>query len=103
MNLHVFMDSSLGEFEIVELRNRFQRSLSDYTMRDISDSNVLLHDTHGDMLHRVLERFSSGVEKNARRLTRLEEMAKLARVLAPYSGSRVEAVVDGLENRAKVL
>jgi hypothetical protein len=48
------------------------------------------------MLHKVLEYVSRSVQMNKRRLTRLEDMATLVGVLAPFAGSRAEDVVDQL-------
>jgi hypothetical protein len=57
---------------------------------------TMLHDNHGDMLHKVLEYVSRSAQMSKRRLTRLEDMATLVRGLAPYSSSRVVEVVDQL-------
>jgi tetratricopeptide (TPR) repeat protein len=56
----------------------------------------LLHDSHGDMHHRVLVHVSMSVEKNTRRLTLLEYMAKRVGFLAPHSLCSAEAAVDQL-------
>jgi len=57
---------------------------------------TLLKDSHGDMLHRVLDHASRAVEMNTRRLTRLALMAKLVGFLAPYAPDRAEAAVNQL-------
>jgi len=57
---------------------------------------ALLHENHADMLHRVLECVSKSAQASKRRLTRLEDMATLAQVLAPYSPDSASEVVDQL-------
>lgn len=57
---------------------------------------TMLQDSHGDMLHRVLDHVSRTVETNKSRLRRLALMAKLVRFLAPYSRGSAEAAVDQL-------
>jgi len=57
---------------------------------------AMLHDSHGDMLHIVLDHVSRAVEMNTRSLTQLAGMGKLVGFLAPYLCSRAEAAVDQL-------
>lgn len=63
---------------------------------------ALLHESHADMLHKVLDHLSRAVQINTSRLRRLAEISKLVRFLAPYSHDSAEAAVDQLFDECKV-
>ena len=56
----------------------------------------MLHGDHDDMLHRVLGHVSRAVQMNNRRLTRLDVMATLVRVLASHAPASAKDAVEQL-------